>query len=62
MNLVLLKGANKMRYSMSKKMFDTILRGRTGEDKKKHPFVYVLEVVNREFGIKGEVKSIAIHG
>ena len=43
-------------------MFDTIVKGRTGEDKKKHPFVYVLEVVNREFGLKGEVKSIAIHG
>lgn len=53
---------NNVRYSMSKKMFDAIAKDRKGEDRKKNPFVYVMEVINQEFGIKGEVKSIAIHG
>ena len=53
---------NGARYSMSKKMFDAIVKDRKGEDKKKNPFAYVLEVINHEFGLKNEVTSISING
>ena len=40
-------------YKMTKEMGDAILKTRKGTDKNKHPQDYLCQVVNDEFGIKG---------
>ena len=40
-------------YKMTKEMADAYLKGRKGTDKNKHPQDYLCQVVNNEFGIKG---------
>lgn len=48
-------------YRMTKKMFDNLLESRvTEDDKKMNPYVYVMNVVNESFGLKGTVKHISI--
>lgn len=51
---------NELDYVMSKKMFDIIAATRSGEDKKKNPYSYVISVVNEQFGIKGTVTHVSI--
>ena len=40
-------------YKMSKALADSYLQARKGDDKNKHPQAYLCEVVNAEFGVKG---------
>lgn len=40
-------------YKMTKEMASAYLNSRKGDDKKKHPQEYLCQVVNDEFGIKG---------
>lgn len=50
-----------MEYKMTKKMFNHFLEGRSEEEAKQNPYNYVMDLVNREFGIKGTVKRILIY-
>ena len=47
-------------YQMDKKMFDTIVKARKGEDKKKNPFKYVVDYINQSFGIKGNCSKVIL--
>ena len=51
-----------MEYQMTKKMFDALLKTRSETEKKLNPYVFVMKVVNEQFGVKGEVTHISIHG
>lgn len=61
-NLVL--GGKKMeleiKYQMSKQAFDSILSERTDSEKKQNPYQYVMDVINRQYGLKGKVTSLSI--
>ena len=47
-------------YKMTQKMFDCLLEGRSEEEKKKNPYVYVMQIINEQFGLKGKVTHIHI--
>ena len=48
-------------YQMTKRMFDSLLNTRTELEKKLNPYVFVMNVINNEFGVKGEVTHISIY-
>ena len=50
-----------MEYQMTKKMFDALLKTRKEEEKKLNPYVFVMKIVNEQFGIKGEVTHISVY-
>lgn len=52
--------ARYVEYRMPKKMFNAFVKARTGEDKKMNPYTYMMQVINTEFGILGEVKRIVL--
>ena len=74
MNQVHFKGGNIMQnnkinfmenpspiaYKMSQTLFDSILKTRSGKDKKINPYVYVTKVVNEEFGFRGKVTRLIV--
>lgn len=45
-------------YKMLKEMADAYLKNRKGTDKNKHPQDYLCQVVNSEFGIKGNCTKV----
>lgn len=51
---------NEIGYKMTQRMFDSLLEERTEEEKKKNPYVYVMQVINEQFGLKGKVTHIHI--
>ena len=57
----MIKKVNGMEYQMTKQMFDSLLKTRSETEKKLNPYVFVMQVVNREFGIKGTVTHISIY-
>lgn len=50
-----------LEYRMSKKLFDAILGKRSEGEKKKNARDFVVDVVNREFGLKGTVTRVSIY-
>lgn len=52
---------NDIEYQMTKQMFDALLKTRSEEEKKLNPYAFVMQVINREFGIKGTVTHISIY-
>ena len=47
-------------YQMDKKMFDSIVKSRKGEDKKINPFKYVVDYINESYGIKGNCIKVIL--
>ena len=47
-------------YKMTKDMANGYLKARKGDDKKKHPQAYLCEIVNTEFGVKGNCTRVLI--
>ncbi len=47
-------------YQMTRKMFKSILDTRTAMEKKLNPYVFVMNVLNEQYGLKGTVKQITI--
>ena len=64
MNLV--HGNNKgeinmeLRYKMSRRMYNDLLKTRDNEEKKMHPKDFVLKYINDTFGLRGKVVSIIL--
>lgn len=56
-----MKSNNTLEYRMSKKMFNSILSGRSEEEKKQNPKDYVAGIVNEQFGLKGTVTNISVY-
>ena len=52
--------SNEVGYKMTQKMFDSLLEGRSEEDKKKNPYTYVIQIINEQFGLKNKVTHIHI--
>lgn len=52
---------NTLEYRMSKRMFDELLSTRTEEEKKQNPYSYVASIVNKQFGLKGNVTKISVY-
>lgn len=57
-----MKTVEQIEYRMPKKMFDLMVKTRSGADKKMNPYAYVMKVINNDFGLKGEVKKLHIEG
>ena len=47
-------------YKMSRALFDSIAKTRSGKDKKANPYAYVMKVVNDEFGFRGKVTRLIV--
>ena len=47
-------------YKMSKALADSYLKGRKGDDRKKHPQEFLCEMVNEQFGLKGNCVNVII--
>ena len=47
-------------YKMSRELFNSIIKTRSGEDKKTNPYAYAAKVVNEEFGLKGKVVRVIV--
>lgn len=54
------KKVKGMEYQMTKQMFDNLLKTRSEIEKKLNPYDFVMQVVNREFGVKGTVTHITV--
>lgn len=52
---------NGREYQMTKKQFDYLLSTRSEEEKKLNPYVFVAGVVNKEYGVLGEVTRIVFY-
>lgn len=57
----MVKNTKPLEYQMAKKMFNAILDKRNDLEKKQNPYNYVIDVINKEFGLRGEVKKIFIY-
>ncbi len=47
-------------YQMTRKMFKTLLDTRSEIEKKLNPYVFVMNLLNEQYGLKGTVKRITI--
>ena len=47
-------------YSMTKKMFNSILETRSDSDKNNNPYEYVMKVLNEEYGLRGTVSKVIV--
>lgn len=56
-----MKSNNTLEYRMSKKMFNSILSGRSETEKKQNPKDYVAKVINEQFGLKGTVTNVSVY-
>ena len=54
------KKVKGMEYQMTKQMFDSLLKTRSETEKRLNPYVFVMQVVHREFGVKGTVTHITV--
>lgn len=50
----------EIKYQMSKKAFEAFLAERSESEKKQNPYEYVMDVINRQFGLKGKVTSLSV--
>lgn len=55
-----MKNDRAIEYKMTSKMFHAMLDDRTEDEKKMNPYVYVMSVINEQFGLRGSVKRILI--
>lgn len=56
----MIKNERPIEYQMTQKMFDALLEQRTEAEKKENPYSYVMDIINREYGLRGTVKHILI--
>lgn len=57
-NITIAESIGNIEYKMEKAMADALLKARKGEDKKKHPQEYLCDVVNEQFGVKGNCVKV----
>lgn len=50
----------ELRYKMSRRMYNNLLKARNKEEKKMHPKDFVLKYINDTFGLRGKVVSIIL--
>lgn len=50
----------ELRYKMSRRMYNDLLKTRDYEEKKMHPKDFVLKYINDTFGLHGKVVSIIL--
>lgn len=50
----------ELRYKMSRRMYNDLLKTRDYEEKKMHPKDFVLKYINDTFGLRGKVVSIIL--
>ena len=55
---VIVNQKGNFEYKMTKEMANAYLNARKGEEKKKHPQEYLCQIVNNEFGIKGNCTRV----
>lgn len=54
------KFGKEISYQMSRKAFDAMLEKRSENEKKENPYVYVMKIINEQYGLKGIVTSISL--
>lgn len=50
----------ELRYKMSRRMYNDLLKTRDNEEKKMRPKDFVLKYINDTFGLRGKVVSIIL--
>lgn len=50
----------ELRYKMSRRMYNDLLKTRDNDEKKMHPKDFVLKYINDTFGLRGKVVSIIL--
>lgn len=50
----------ELKYKMSRRMYNDLLKTRDYEEKKMHPKDFVLKYINDTFGLRGKVVSIIL--
>ena len=50
----------ELRYKMSRRMYNDLLKTRDSDEKKMHPKDFVLKYINDTFGLRGKVVSIIL--
>ena len=58
---VIVNQKGNFEYKMTKEMAHAYLNARKGEEKKKHPQEYLCQIVNNEFGIKGNCTRVLFY-
>lgn len=57
----IMKNSQGLEYRMSKKMFNELLSSRAEEEKKQNPYVYVIQIINEQFGLKETVNKVSFY-
>lgn len=55
-----MRNETPLEYQMPEKMFYGMLKKRTEEEEKLNPYVYVMNVINKEFGLRGKVTRLSV--
>lgn len=55
-----MKNDKFIEYQITKQKFNFLLEQRTEDEKKINPYVYVMGIINAEYGLRGTVKKLAI--
>lgn len=55
-----MKNSYPLEYQMPKQMFEAILKTRNNKNSKMNPYVYVMNVINESFGLRGTVTKLSI--
>lgn len=55
-----MKNEHPIEYAMSKTMFNSLLATRKGDEKKKNPYVFVMEYINSTHNLRGKVTKLHI--
>ena len=50
----------ELRYKMSRRMYNDLLKTRDNDEKKMHPKDFVLKYINDTFGLRGKVVFIIL--
>lgn len=55
------KITNNYKYKMSKACFDSIIGTRQGKEKNMNPYVYAVDYINNEYGLKGTCVEVVVY-
>ena len=49
------------KYKMTKNCFDNIIATRQGKEKNMNPYIYAVDYINKEFGLKGKCIEVMVY-
>jgi hypothetical protein len=52
---------NNYKYKMSKACFESIINTRQGKEKSMNPYIYAVDYINKEYGLKGTCVEVVVY-